>query len=325
MTPTFDSRLTVRYGRPEEAPADALAVIRFETQQEARRAGSPVVPLQPLGDASAEIWTTGREVEFGRSGRISWRSAGDLLFAFVEPAPEPDSLEEAAESAYSEMLDFVRASGKPHFLRIWNHVPAINEERGGLERYRRFSIGRHRAFAARGYALAGDLPAASAVGSHGGELTIYFLASRNPGTQIENPRQISAFAYPPEYGPKSPSFSRGCVRRTSDGAEILLSGTASIVGHKSVHEGDLMAQLEETMVNIDTLLRHAGSQHGLGNVTLTDLTSLKVYVRRAADRSAIEAALSRQVTAECSVLYVEADICRRELLLEIEGIAEKRL
>src|SRR3990170_3468810 len=76
----------------------------------------------------------------------------------------------------------------------------------GRERYQLFCAGRHDAFLAAGYHHDVDLPAASAVGMRGRGLIAYFLAAREPGVQVENPRPIAAYNYPPQYGPKTPSF-----------------------------------------------------------------------------------------------------------------------
>jgi chorismate lyase/3-hydroxybenzoate synthase len=198
-------------------------------------------------------------------------------------------------------------------------MPSINENACGLERYRQFSVGRYNAFSELGYALRSDLPAASAVGSHHGSLSLHFLAARTPATQLENPRQVSAFEYPQRYGPRSPSFSRAAVKRWADREQLFLSGTASIIGHESHHDADVKTQTEETMRNIAELLR-AG-----GDFSFADLQTLKVYVRDRKDVEIVRNEVDAWRSPSTAVLYVEADICRRELLVEIEGIAEREL
>jgi enamine deaminase RidA (YjgF/YER057c/UK114 family) len=192
-------------------------------------------------------------------------------------------------------------------LRVWNHVRGINSVDGELERYRSFCRGRHDAFASHGYGLRADLPAASAVGMREGSLATYFVASRGAAEQVENPRQVSAYDYPREYGPRSPSFSRATVA----GSLVFISGTASIVGHESRHHGDVDAQLDETIENLDQV---AGA-------TLGDIISLKVYVRDRNDCARIAARLAPRIPAPA--IYLEADICRAELLLEIEAVAKR--
>jgi enamine deaminase RidA (YjgF/YER057c/UK114 family) len=84
-----------------------------------------------------------------------------------------------------------------------------------------------------------------------------------------------------------------------------------VVGHNTVHAGDVLAQLDETVRNIEVVLAQTGR-------TLANVVSAKTYVRHAADYAAIAARLE---DVFANNIYVEADICRADLLLEIEGVA----
>ena len=138
-------------------------------------------------------------------------------------------------------------------------------------------------------------------------LITYFLAARDAGVQVENPRQVAAYNYPPQYGPKSPSFSRATVWRDT----VFVSGTSSVLGHATVHVGDVEAQLDETLRNIEAVLARTGR-------TLSNVVAAKTYVRNAADYDVIARRLADVFPVN---LYLEADICRKDLLLEIECVA----
>ena len=302
-------------------PATLLATVDFSLEPP-QEGGELVVhvPLRQLGEVpKLERWTASQSIERGQHGNIRFATTRDVLFGTI--SFDSTDLEDPAYHAYEEVVHFVRSSGFSNLLRMWNHLRDINCDINGLEQYRRFSRARHDAFARLGYTFTTDLPAASAVGLHTGGFVLYFLAARSGGTQLENPRQISAFHYPAEYGPRSPSFSRATVKEWPDGAQLFVSGTASIVGHESRHIDDLAKQLDETLINIDALLK-VGSSHVGRTATLGDLTSLKVYVRNPDDYEALRDLLARAISPSTTVLYVEADICRQELLLEIEGVAE---
>ncbi len=230
-----------------------------------------------------------------------WPRTADVIFGSVT-LEETKALEELTRDVYTRLIDEVRASGHPYFLRIWNQVGSLNEHERGLERYQWFCAGRHDAFVDAGYHHDVDLPAASCVGMPGRGLVIYYLASSEPGVQIENPRQVSAYHYPRQYGPKSPSFSRATIWRDT----LFVAGTSSVVGHETVHAGDVVAQLDETLRNIETL------------VSLDRVVAAKTYIRRARDYDVIA---KRLETVFASNLFVEADICRPDLLLEIEAVA----
>ena len=255
-------------------------------------AGTLFVPLRQLGpDLLLETWPQAKD---------------DLLFGAVT-LEENGSLESLTRTAYSRMIEETRAAGYPYFVRMWNYVGGINEFDADSERYQLFCAGRHDAFIAAGYRHGADLPAASAVGSAGRGLVIYYLASREPGVQVENPRQMSAYDYPRQYGPKSPSFSRLTVWRDT----VFISGTSSVIGHATAHEGDVVAQLEETLRNLETVLARTGK-------TLGDVVAAKTYLRHAADYELVAARLQPLFPAN---LFLEADICRRDLLIEIEAVA----
>jgi chorismate lyase/3-hydroxybenzoate synthase len=208
---------------------------------------------------------------------------------------------------YTRLIAQARAAGCPYFVRMWNYLGGINEDDHGRERYQLFCAGRHDAFVAAGYHHDVDLPAASAVGMRGRGLVAYYLAAREPGVQVENPRQVAAYHYPPEYGPKSPSFSRATVWRD----RVFVSGTSSVVGHTTVHIGDVAAQLDETLRNIEVVLAQTGR-------TMEHVISAKTYLRRAEDYALVSDRLGKRLPAN---VFLEADICRADLLLEIECVA----
>jgi chorismate lyase/3-hydroxybenzoate synthase len=258
------------------------------------------VDIAQLGAPLAEAWRASSPARHDVRDGIKLAANGEVLFGAV--ACDDADAHRAAACVHDRLIAVARAEGYPHLLRIWNYVRDINGVDDGLERYRAFCAGRYDAFAKHGYSMRGDLPAASAVGMGGGGVASYFVASRALVVSVENPRQVSAYDYPPRYGPRSPSFSRA----TRGAGLVFVSGTASVVGHETVHVGDVAAQLEETLVNLDTV------------VGAHELLMMKVYVRRAADYALIAARLAeRRVPA----IFLRADLCRADLLVEIEAIA----
>src|SRR5256884_6481225 len=112
----------------------------------------------------------------------------------------------------------------PHLLRVWNYLPDINRDSHGTERYRQFNSARQQVLRECGRALTGNVPAASALGAASDSpLVVYFLAARTAPTFLENPRQVSAYHYPRQYGSHSPLFSRATLLRQSGGPGLVLS------------------------------------------------------------------------------------------------------
>jgi chorismate lyase/3-hydroxybenzoate synthase len=200
---------------------------------------------------------------------------------------------------------------------MWNYFPQINTETSGLERYRAFCLGRHQALDAWHFPEE-QLPAASAIGTHAEGLLIYFLAGHRPGTQIENPRQVSAFNYPEQYGPKSPSFSRATL--IPEWQHLYISGTASIVGHETRHSGDQLAQLHESLKNVQTVIDIARQVSALECTEVKELKVIRVYVRNTLELDRIAQTLKQALGEDIRLQLVQGDICRHDLSLEIEGM-----
>jgi enamine deaminase RidA (YjgF/YER057c/UK114 family) len=276
-------------------------------------------------DALYESLHASQPMRAGRQHGVHYRCNDSLLFGAVAleetafPAGAITPLQAASTAAYEQIFAAMKAQAFPHALRFWNYMADINHVTHGLERYRQFNLGRQQAFDAETQFMA-NVPAACALGTAGGPLTIAFLAGRTPSLAIENPRQVSAYDYPPQYGPRSPLFSRAGVVSIGGTRLLFLSGTASIVGHATLHAGDVLAQTEESLTNIAAVLAEVGSRTATP-CALADLDYI-VYIRKAEDFAKVQQALTQRIGAALKAVYVQADICRSDLLVEIEGSAE---
>src|SRR5690606_13908351 len=129
---------------------------------------------------------------------------------------------------YRSLTRFVAGSDYPYKLRAWNYLDAITQGEGDAESYRRFCVGRARGL---GDFDASTLPAATAIGrcDQNRTIKVYWLSARSPGTPVKNPRQVSAYRYPRQYGPQPPSFARAMLPLPGADMPLLLSGTAAVV------------------------------------------------------------------------------------------------
>ena len=287
------------------------------------------IPMQRLdaGDSVCEVWHGSGQLTQGQCGAIHYRHDDEVLFGVIvlsetmfEAGADKTPLQQATESAYRQVFALLDTLRYPYLVRFWNYIADINAHSFGLERYRQFNLGRQDAFLAHGRDVVGNVPAACALGSAQGPLTIAFLAGRVAPLSIENPRQISAYQYPRQYGPRSPTFSRASLVRLGQDEVLFVSGTASIVGHATLHPANVVAQTRETMTNIKAVLAEANR---LASQPRFDLGSLyyKVYVRHPADLAQIRAELAHCVGDALKAVYLQADVCRQDLLLEIEATA----
>jgi chorismate lyase/3-hydroxybenzoate synthase len=272
----------------------------------------PVIGGPPL----LEAWEADSPARYHTEREMRIAANSSVLFGMTRVAGTLGrDLAPIARDVYEQIFTVMEAAAMPTLLRIHNYIGGITQIANGAERYQRFNAGRHEAFAARAKPAAAA-PAACALGTHDDALLVYFLASRGTATPIENPRQLSAYRYPPRYGPQAPIFARATIGEDK-GAMLFLSGTASIVGHESLHQSDVLAQIEETLRNIRALIAQCATQ---GLRPSAGGLRLKTYLRDPADRDRVAAILAAdQIDAE--IVYLHADICRPELLVEIEGFA----
>lgn len=299
----------------EEPLDDAFAVWRLG--QRAGGTASFDLPMPAL-TALSESWMSQGRLRGGQLG--SARFAGDdelMIGEIILSERDFGGIGATTHEAYRRLLDYVPGSGYPYVLRIWSYFSRINEGLGDQERYRQFCVGRQLALERAWFE---SDPAATVIGlpDRSNKVRVLWLAAKTPGRFIDNPRQLMPRQYPPEYGPEPPRFSRGALWSCARGSVLVISGTASVVGHSSRHPGRLDNQLAETKRNLDSLLRVANetqgtqSQYGPGTV-------LRAYVRSEQDYYEVDQFLRAAYPgASCAVL--QGDVCRQELLCEVEGV-----
>lgn len=277
--------------------------------------------LHPIsGTPCIELVTTCEAVTYGRDGDFEVASTGQLLFAAAcLETKHAKSVASASEQIYAGLFRLLERLGCPHLLRTWNVLQDINLDLEGQENYRQFCLGRHEAMVQCGIDVSGGFPAASAVGARSGGLNVYALAARTPGVPVENPNQVSAYRYPARYSPRSPSFARGLVKTWGAANTLYLSGTASITGHESRHLGQIDAQAENALDNLESLIGAAERVSERHFPVSSDTAILKAYIREPAHYSQVRAHFEARFGANIPVVYLCADICRAELLCEFDG------
>jgi chorismate lyase/3-hydroxybenzoate synthase len=242
-----------------------------------------------------------------------------LNVALDDPPDEgADTFADAVAALYRDLATKIRGQDR-HVVRIWNFVPNIQGEIDGAgDRYMAFNIGRFAAYTewfGGMDAFRNSLPTSSAVGIRENALHVYALTCEQPGRSIENPRQIPSYRYSRRYGRRPPCFARA----TRLDSTLLIGGTASILGERSSHPDDVDAQTRETFRNISALIQ-AGSDGPL-QLPLNRLRSLRLHVREADDAPAVMSVVQDLGLDRLDLEVVEAPLCRKELLVEIEGLA----
>jgi enamine deaminase RidA (YjgF/YER057c/UK114 family) len=301
--------------------------------------------LQPPCSGAAlalEAWAiAGKTVKVDRLGphalAVHYNGTRLVYCAGIRASVKSGAYAQTLEALEQMRAALVQAgSGSEHMVRTWFYLGGITDSETGMERYR--ELNRARTDFYRGIRFGGNLadpnashgiyPASTGIGMNGAGLVASCMTvqSSRPDARLlplENPKQTPAYAYHPRHSPQSPKFARAMALVLGHYATTWVSGTASIVSSESRHLADIEGQTEQTIDNIQRLIAPENfSFHGVpgAGASLHDLAKIRVYLKRVEDYPSCKAICDRRFAA-VPAIYAIADICRPELLVEIEGVA----
>jgi enamine deaminase RidA (YjgF/YER057c/UK114 family) len=245
-----------------------------------------------------------------------------------------DSIYKSSVKAFESAVAILSEEGLSihHIIRQWNYIESIawlENLPDPEQNYQVFNDVR------ADYYGQGDFkfgyPAATGIGMDTGGVIIDFIAlSDSEQVKIQpivNPGQIDAHKYSElvlegKSAKKcTPKFERAKLITIGERNYIYVSGTASILGEKTMHVGDVQKQTITTIDNINHLFSRE-NQEKLGlnfDVSEISFSHLRVYVKHQADIPAVERICESMLNCN-STLYLESDVCREDLLVEIEGV-----
>lgn len=303
----------------KEAPNDTCSLCLPAWTIE--RFGSPL--------ATDRLRTCGEKV-LGGVGAPIHDGPNRWVSACVE-IPDIDSLDasqlrEVSRRSMGWLRETLTRCDARHPIRFWNFLPGIHEliadpaftTIDAFDRYRAFNLGRYDAFCewfGGPNAFAAALPTATGIGHSGTSLRIFAIGSNLQGLPVDNPRQTPAFAYSDRFGPRPPCFARATRARLPDGDFLLVGGTASVRGEDSVHDLSIERQWSEILVNLDLLFSHAKRA---GTFDWTGVEHARAYVRCGEHVQFVNGALESALPGEAVRDLITAQICRSELLVEVE-------
>ena len=280
------------------------------------------LPLMPVPPRWVDELLGSGVPHHARNGSVEICASGSAAYAAAHIRDavhlDADALRARVASAYRAVLASLEQIGR-HPARFWNFIPDIGAPMvDGLDRYMVFNAGRHDAYGEQN----GTLGTASAVGVKGSDLSIHCLALEEPGTPVENPRQTPAWQYSARFGPLPPCFSRATVVDLAGQRTLLIGGTASVVGEDSRHAGQFDAQVEETLLNLDALIRAANGHSHDDAAALHRLVDLRVYVTSPSQAERAREILVNRCPRARTIAVAVAQVCRPEMLVEVDGVAE---
>ncbi len=245
-----------------------------------------------------------------------------------------DSITQASERAFRTAREILSQEGLAihHIIRQWNYIEDIAKVKGAdntSQNYQDFNDVRAHHYAQGNFKY--GYPAATGIGQNTGGVIIGFIALSESEhvkvSPIANPGQIDAHKYSDLVleGSSSqkctPKFERAKLVTIGSRNYMYVSGTASILGEHTMHKGDVENQTLTTIENIKRLFSKE-NQEKLGlkfDVSKIQFSHLRVYVKNMDDIPAVEKICDRELNCKSSI-FLESDVCREDLLVEIEGV-----
>ena len=257
---------------------------------------------------------------------ITINGCTELITGGIVPRFDGGSTFEQSAEIFETIGHILSSNGfEPcNIYRQWNYIPGITVLNDGSQNYQEFNDARSIFYSNSNWN--NGYPAATGIGTGAGGVMVELCAIKGEecaNLPIDNPLQIAAHNYSQQVldgkvvellGERTtPKFERARLL----GKTIFISGTAAIKGECSNCSTDAVEQAAETMEIMNRLTSkeniptaNSGSQYEL----------LRVYVKRECDIPAVREYMHHNYPA-ARKHYLVADICRPELLIEIEGIA----
>ena len=212
-----------------------------------------------------------------------------------------------ARLLFDKYLGIIRPLGldlKTHCVRTWIYVRDIDSNYAGLVK------ARNDVFAEEGLSPDTHYIASTGIGgaTEGRNAVVAIDFLTRPDIRESDKTYLKALSHLSPTHDYGVAFERGV--RISDG-KIFISGTASIDhrGHV-LYEGDVLAQTDRLLENIDELLREGGS-------SLDKVPYFVIYLRDISDYSVIDVYMQERFPTVPRII-LEARVCRPSWLIEME-------
>lgn len=306
-----------------------------------RRVPVTLVPqyLLPSGGFSFQIYTldSAATVRIEESEGICYGviEGSDSSMLFVEGIPSSDFSESVAlqsREVFAKLNTLLSTYGfaVDDIVRQWNYIGNIVSCRDGKQNYQEFNDART-AYYSRGE-WGNGYPAATGIGTSSESIIVGCIAFKKTDATkaiypIDNPLQVAAHIYSErvlidtavDAVKSTPKFERAKLIETSQGACCFVSGTAAIRGEESVEASSARLQTIKTIENIEYLVSKANlMRYGCKPYDLEYVNHI-VYIKNAEDYEEVRAVVEAKYP-NVNTIYTIADVCRSELVVEIESI-----
>ena len=305
-------------------------------------AESPESPALVMIEAGF-VDSTGIQMEYGMAGKVRYckiNSSGynEYWFAGVGSGTRDESTYEKSANAFASLLDaFLELGiGFNSVFRQWNYVERIFDfdqaENRQRQNYQLFNEIRNEYYSK--YLTRSGFPAATGIGTNLNGVTIECMAvtsdSEVTSVAISNPKQLNSYKYdqdvlkgdPQTSGKQNqpPQFERARLMTNGNGSRLFISGTASIVGQETIGLNDVEKQTYVTIENIGQLVSEPNLRAHYPELAVSPdkYAYVRVYVKNEDDIPTVKVICGNHF-GEVPMTFVKADICRADLLVEIEA------
>lgn len=258
----------------------------------------------------------------------------ELYLGGVMAGTSGSGIREKSDIVFSDIGEILSLENMPvsSIVRQWNYIEQITLSAGGRQNYQEFNDSRTRFYSTAGWD--NGYPAATGIGTTCGGVIVDLDAivpinGRTKVTPLNNRLQVPAHAYSPRVliGPgingndekSTPKFERAKMISGKSSTQIYISGTAAIRGENSLADTMIEEQTRITLENIEHLISpEMLASSGVDTKVRAEVCSLRIYLKDGSHYTQCRDFICRRYP-DVSSVYLKADICRDELLVEIEG------
>jgi len=248
------------------------------------------------------------------------------LYTTYESEKSHAEIDHESISAMESLQEIIETNGfMIHDIkRQWNYIEAITECPFEEQNYQLFNNQRSDFFKKDQWNL--GYPSATGIGSQYGGLLIDSFAVKGDVKEvtINNPLQIKAHEYSKEvlvgeHRKKTPKFERAKFMHDQDSGMLYISGTAAIRGEESVANKGIVEQTKITLENVQKLMNNPEIIRFKkeNNIQETCL-SARAYLKNKDDISQAQELCTDFFGDQ--IIFVQGDVCRDDLLIELEAI-----
>ena len=270
------------------------------------------------GNEIFEVWNTDENVYAKKINNFYTSKSENYLFGstIIDMNESYKNNKTKIINAYNNLFEIAKLE-KMEIVKIWHFIPELlSKYNNDKTNYSLLCESRETVY--KDYFNNFNFPAATAIGIKGKKILIYFFAGKfSKYKVIENKRQVSSYLYPQQIFKEKPMFSRAVSfdNVKSGVGKILISGTASIKGYESMHSLNLKEQLNEALKNYGTLISLNNNSSNISRIYITNINDEdKLWIQQKLEK----------VFGTDHFIIVKGDICRKELIIEVEGVSDEK-